>query len=325
MLYRKRRFDLAQEGFRTVVGDASPNYPGDSDVLRRRVQGDGFGWKLRPGGFGDDRSDCGPSPDRACDQGAGADSRSIELKGVCKTNARDLEFAHLYVEKFHQKVRSSPSQTCESGTTIHSCGTSNRYRGFRPHSFNVMSLEMKNRLDSDLPITDNLSRFFNERKPETKVDTLVIHTMHCVEADCGDALDPLANKKVLDKFEVSAHYIIDPLGNIWRMVAEDKCAWHSGVSKLPFDDDPREGLNEFSIGIECLATYESGLTEAQYNSLASLTQAIVRRHGIVNIVGHSDVAPDRKTDPWNFNWKRYVADVRAIDGTAGIRFPAHAT
>ncbi len=73
---------------------------------------------------------------------------------------------------------------------------------------------------------------------------------------------------------------------------------------MPFEDDRREGVNDFSIGIELLTSPAQDFTEAQYLELANLINAICSRHPIRNIVGHDHIAPGRKSDPGpTFNWK----------------------
>ncbi|MCW5212496.1 N-acetylmuramoyl-L-alanine amidase [Desulfobulbus sp. TB] len=157
---------------------------------------------------------------------------------------------------------------------------------------------------------------FEERPKDIKIDTLIIHSMYNPEAkDCFSAL---SCKKCLDKYGVSAHYMIDCNGTIWQLVSEEQKAWHAGVSKMP--EDGREGVNDFSIGIELIGNEETDFTDAQYTSLALLTKDILSRHSLQYIYGHCDVAPDRKTDPWGFNWSRYQQDSLSICPAAHLCF-----
>ena len=150
---------------------------------------------------------------------------------------------------------------------------------------------------------DLTSVHFDDRRDGSVIDTIVIHTMHNPELETP--LTAESCKACLDKYQVSAHYLIDREGQIWRVVSEGKRAWHAGVSKMPDPADGRDSVNHFSIGIELIATETSGLTTHQYSSLAMLTADIAKRHQIRNILGHSDIAPDRKTDPWNLDWAHY--------------------
>jgi len=150
------------------------------------------------------------------------------------------------------------------------------------------------------------SRFFDERPPGTQIDTLIIHSMFAPEPpDPALRFSATHCKNCLDRYEVSAHYMIERGGKIWQLVPEDKRAWHAGESSMPFDDDSRTGVNAFSIGIELLCSEEEPATELQYKALIELLSDILSRHRIENILGHLHIAPDRKNDPLGFNWDRF--------------------
>ena len=141
-----------------------------------------------------------------------------------------------------------------------------------------------------------------EPRPEgTPIDILVLHYtgMRTADEALGRMCDPTA--------KVSAHYCIDEVGTITRLVPEDKCAWHAGVSSWR----GFKNVNPRSIGIELVNPgHEFGYAvfpEIQMTALILLSSAIVRRHHIPgrNVVGHSDIAPSRKQDPGElFDWKR---------------------
>lgn len=111
---------------------------------------------------------------------------------------------------------------------------------------------------------------------------------------------------------VSAHYMIEEDGRIFSLVAEDKRAWHAGLSSWAEDRD----INGLSLGIELVNPGHGGpgyigdyrpFPEKQMGSLISLCQDILARHDIRprHILAHSDVAPDRKCDPGElFDWPR---------------------
>lgn len=110
---------------------------------------------------------------------------------------------------------------------------------------------------------------------------------------------------ILEQHQVSAHYLLGRAGTVCQTVSEDNRAWHAGPSSMPFEDDHRQGVNDFSIGIELLTSPAQDFTDAQYLELANLINAICSRHPIRNIVGHDHIAPGRKTDPGpTFNWHR---------------------
>ncbi|MEM9738625.1 MAG: N-acetylmuramoyl-L-alanine amidase [Pseudomonadota bacterium] len=144
---------------------------------------------------------------------------------------------------------------------------------------------------------------FNDRKHP--LDMLVLHYtgMETGEAAMARLCDPAA--------EVSAHYVVREDGVVVAMVAEAKRAWHAGVSAWQGEAD----LNSRSIGIEIVngghdfPTTHGTLPpfpEVQIAAVISLCQAILARHDIpqTRIVGHSDIAPDRKADPGeHFPWQ----------------------
>ena len=166
-----------------------------------------------------------------------------------------------------------------------------------------------------------LSEFFDDRDGLYPIDTIIIHSMHNPLEDCSDRFSPHECKTCLDVHEVSCHYLIDIEGNVWNMVPEEKRAWHAGVSKMPDPEDAREGVNHFSIGIELIGSEDTEFTAAQYDSLALLTEDITSRHFIKNIYSHADIAPERKTDPWGFDWERYKTTLQGAGlSTEKIKF-----
>jgi N-acetylmuramoyl-L-alanine amidase len=109
---------------------------------------------------------------------------------------------------------------------------------------------------------------------------------------------------------VSAHYLIEEDGLIWRLVAEDRRAWHAGLSFWAGERD----VNSRSIGIE-LANPGHGpdyrpFAEPQIAALENLCREILSRHLIPphRVLAHSDIAPARKIDPGElFDWRRLAA------------------
>ena len=156
-------------------------------------------------------------------------------------------------------------------------------------------------------IVQRPSANFNDRRQ--RLDMLVLHYtgMQSAEAALSRLADPQAG--------VSAHYVVREDGVIAWMVAEDKRAWHAGVSKWEGEDD----LNSRSIGIEIVNgghdfPREDGalppFPDMQVAAVISLCRAILARHDIppTRIVGHSDIAPQRKRDPGeHFPWQHLGA------------------
>ncbi len=144
---------------------------------------------------------------------------------------------------------------------------------------------------------DKKSPNFDDRKNRRQPEMIVIHytSMDSTEAVLEKFADPAS--------KVSAHYLIDEKGNIYAMVDEDKRAWHAGVSSWMGRDD----VNSRSIGIEISNRDGKPYTKEQLFSLTMLVKDIQSRHDVKpeNIVGHSDVAPDRKRDPGeHFPWQK---------------------
>jgi N-acetylmuramoyl-L-alanine amidase len=133
------------------------------------------------------------------------------------------------------------------------------------------------------------------------ITMLVLHYTGMADADA--ALDRLTDAEA----KVSSHYLVDEDGAVFRLVDEEKRAWHAGRSLWRGIGD----VNSASIGIEIVNPgHEWGyrpFPKRQMNALIPLIADIVRRHGILpaNVVGHSDVAPARKADPGElFDWAR---------------------
>ncbi len=132
------------------------------------------------------------------------------------------------------------------------------------------------------------------------IDILLLHYTDMLSA--GAALERLCSEVA----KVSAHYLIDEDGTIYRLVPEAHRAWHAGVS---FWNGERD-INSRSVGIELVNPGHSNgyrsFPPAQMEALASLAGEIVSRHAIPSerVLGHSDVAPTRKVDPGElFDWE----------------------
>lgn len=161
------------------------------------------------------------------------------------------------------------------------------------------------------------SPFFNERPDGCEVSLLVIHCISLPEGHYGGkeieqlftgCLDCSADPSFsgLAGLQVSAHCVIRRDGSIEQYVPFTKRAWHAGVSSF----NGVAACNDYSIGIELEGTGKSSYTEAQYNALAELTAEIQKQYPAITadrITGHSNIAPQRKTDPGElFDWPYYL-------------------
>ena len=148
-------------------------------------------------------------------------------------------------------------------------------------------------------IVKKTSPNFNARKSDV-IDMLVLHYTDLKTVN--ESLDILTSAKN----EVSAHYLIDEDGTVYQMVDEGHRAWHAGKSYWRGITD----INSHSIGIEIQNPgHSNGYTPfptPQMDSVLEICTAIIKRHPTIsaqNIVAHSDIAPDRKSDPGElFNW-----------------------
>jgi len=116
-------------------------------------------------------------------------------------------------------------------------------------------------------------------------------------------LDPSTHPyyATIAELKVSAHFFIRRDGEIIQFVSCTERAWHAGASTWR----GRERCNDFSIGIELEGSDTTPFTDAQYAQLASLTATLKSTYPILDIVGHADIAPGRKTDPGpHFDWTR---------------------
>jgi len=155
----------------------------------------------------------------------------------------------------------------------------------------------------------------HDARPDGDVPTLVvIHNISLPPGEFGgraidalftNALDPAGHPyyEGLRDLRVSSHFLIRRDGSLVQFVACGERAWHAGVST--FGGRPR--CNDFSIGIELEGDDSSPFDAMQYVCLIELTHALLRRYPIDAIAGHSEIAPDRKTDPGPFfAWARLM-------------------
>jgi len=155
------------------------------------------------------------------------------------------------------------------------------------------------------------------RPDDAAIELVVIHNISLPPGEFGGPwiddlfmgrLDPGAHPYFADiaSLKVSAHYLIRRDGTLIQYVDPDKRAWHAGVSSW----NGRERCNDFSIGVELEGSDDVPFAEPQYEALAALAKSLIGRYGELDLAGHSDIAPGRKTDPgpW-FDWGRLRASL----------------
>jgi len=131
------------------------------------------------------------------------------------------------------------------------------------------------------------------------IDTIVLHSSY--NSLGGDPYSVEKMVSIYESYGVSAHYLIDRNGMVYRLVRDQDVAYHAGVSTMP---DGRKSVNDFSLGIEMMNTEEGNFTRDQYEAVQTLVETLKKKYPIKSIVGHGEIAPGRKTDPWNFDWKK---------------------
>lgn len=169
------------------------------------------------------------------------------------------------------------------------------------------------------PATFISSPNFNERKPEDIISLLVIHNISLPPEQYDNdyvtdfflnRLDPTIHPYFATIYtrKVSAHFYITRQGELIQYVSTLHRAWHAGESSF----QGRAACNDYSIGIELAGSDYEEFTPVQYQVLANLVRCIQNGYQAITrdrIVGHSDIAPGRKTDPgkffdWNKLWQQ---------------------
>jgi len=167
------------------------------------------------------------------------------------------------------------------------------------------------------------SPHFNERPKDAGIDLIVLHaislpagefeTQHVKELFLGQ-LDIAAHPSFADLqgMRVSSHFVVDRQGKANQFVACDKRAWHAGESSWL----GREACNDYAIGIEMIGDEQRPFTHAQYTETARLCRILMQRYPQINaerIVGHQDIAPNRKWDPGKqWDWSRFYRSLAHI-------------
>lgn len=157
------------------------------------------------------------------------------------------------------------------------------------------------------------SQHCDERPDPEDISLLVIHNISLPPGEFGGdyveqlftgCLDWNAHPyfKTIEGLRVSSHLLVRRDGSVSQYVPFRQRAWHAGQSEF----GGRSACNDFAIGIELEGTDDKAFTDAQYEALISITRALQSAYPAITaerIVGHSDIAPGRKTDPGPaFNW-----------------------
>lgn len=156
----------------------------------------------------------------------------------------------------------------------------------------------------------------SERPAGGDISLLVIHNISLPPGEFGgphidelfcNGLRPEGHPffQQISHLRVSAHLLIRRDGELVQYVPFNEQAWHAGKSEFA----GRQACNEFSIGIELEGTDECPFTPVQYERLAAVSRVLMNAYPAIlptRIAGHSEIAPDRKTDPGPyFDWQEY--------------------
>ena len=151
----------------------------------------------------------------------------------------------------------------------------------------------------------------DERPAGAALELIVIHNISLPPGEFGgdgiidlfmNRLDPSAHPyyALIARLRVSAHFLVRRDGELIQFVPCAKRAWHAGESAWR----GRSRCNDFSVGVELEGADDQPFADIQYAELARLIAALQRAYGALELVGHSDIAPARKTDPGPcFDWK----------------------
>ncbi len=151
-----------------------------------------------------------------------------------------------------------------------------------------------------------------DARPNNEISLIVIHNISLPPGQYGgngiielftNQLNPGDHPyyATIHTLRVSAHFLIRRDGTLIQFVSCLARAWHAGQSSW----QARERCNDFSVGIELEGSDVEVFEEVQYKTLNKLITCLNNSYPIQAIVGHSDIAPGRKTDPGPyFDWQK---------------------
>ncbi len=168
------------------------------------------------------------------------------------------------------------------------------------------------------------SQYFNSRPIDSNsISLLVIHNISLPPEQFGGTdiekffqgrLDHSSHPfyQEIRQLKVSSHFLIKRDGASIQFVSTEDRAWHAGKSEFLGCDE----CNDFSIGIELEGSDNQPFTSKQYQSVVTLTSMLMKFYPKLiqpRIVGHSDIAPTRKTDPGPyFDWRLFHRELNTV-------------
>lgn len=163
--------------------------------------------------------------------------------------------------------------------------------------------------DNTFTIIDKSVNFGMRVASNRNINSIIVHSTF--NNSGGEKYDIDLVIKQFSRYGVSSHYVIGRDGSIYLLVNEKNVAFHAGKSELP---NGQTNVNSISIGIELMTSFDESPTCAQIQVLVFLVKDIQKRHKIDYILRHSDIAPIRKTDPWNMDWEDFLKKLETTEG-----------
>ena len=158
---------------------------------------------------------------------------------------------------------------------------------------------------------------FDERPAGSDVSLVLLHSISLPPGEYGgeaierlftNRLDPEAHPyfRQVAALKVSSHFLVRRDGELVQFVPVALRAWHAGASSWR----GRSRCNDFSVGIELEGSDDSAFEAAQYARLRELIHTLRAHHPLKDIAAHSDVAPERKSDPGTgFDWRGLLSNL----------------
>lgn len=226
---------------------------------------------------------------------------AIDARGYVATEKELEQWLDIYAEKKAENAAAENSPEEKSASGVES-KIENKEAEESKEIEEVKKVEKEETENKEVAvagISERLISWGYQNASGRKIDTIIIHSSYDALGD--DPYDTNGLIKEYKQYGVAAHYLIDRQGKIYRLVKDKNIAYHAGVAKVP---DGRTEVNSFSIGIELMNTKTDKYTQAQYGAVKNLVAGLKEQYKIKYVLGHDQIAPGRKDDPWNFDWSK---------------------
>lgn len=183
---------------------------------------------------------------------------------------------------------------------------------FRPVKVKIEKPKVKIKKKTVPLITFNMSyKSPNWSVRKSKIDSIIIHHTAGLFPGCARWL-------CMEEAKVSAHVVITTDGAFYKLIEEHRRAWHAGRGAFDANKDGKisraeKFWNDHSIGIELEAVEPYNYTGVQLDALKRLVYYYIYEYPTINlqqILGHKEIAPDRKIDPSNFDMEEFRSKIK---------------